>query len=265
MAYRTVLSFALALGLAGCQQLPESSDDDDGAAPATDASSTSDGSFLQFDTDSEGQGDENGSSVCDPVTQSGCGAGEKCTAQKVGASVLYVCVADTGIFDAFGSCTPALTTGDDGCPAAYACLGASTGGLCLPLCTSDADCAGGICRPDPYDFVPHCSNDCSPFEPSCQAPLQCRRRDARYACVLAREEDVGTDLSPCELADDAGCATGYACLPGELVPGCSEGNCCTPLCDLGGADPCPSPTTCTDVTETDVPGFEDIGACFVEA
>ena len=267
MALRNAF-FALAIGLAGCQQLPEEeSDDDDGAMPATDGSSTSDGSFLQFDSESGGdpEGGEVGGSDCDPVSQAGCGAGEKCTAQKVGAAVVYACVADSSMYDAFGSCTPALSTGDDGCPAGYACLGAPTGGACLPLCLSDADCTGGICRPDAYDFVPHCAADCSPFEASCPSPLQCRRRDSRYACVIAHEQDIGTDLSPCELADDAGCLTGYACMPGELVPECSEGNCCTLLCDLGGPDPCTSPATCTDVTESDVPGFEHIGACFVAA
>jgi hypothetical protein len=267
MAFRAsfVVLVSAALAVVACQQLPESAEDDDGPVTTATDGTTGGGSFLPISSESGDPGGEAGESECDPVAQTGCGADERCTAQKVGASVVYTCVADTGIFDPFGSCTPALTTGDDGCPAAYACLGTETQGACVPLCLGDGDCSGGVCRPDPFDFVPHCANDCSPFEPSCPSPLQCRRHEDRFACSFAREEDVGVAGDPCMLTDDAGCASGFACIPGELVPGCTETNCCTPLCDLGGADPCPSPTTCALATESPAPGFEHIGACFVPA
>jgi hypothetical protein len=266
MAYRITLAFVLAVAVTGCQRLPEAEDDDDGVMMMATDASTGAGSFLPIDSSDSGPGgDEVGESDCQPVAQTGCGPGEKCTAQKVGASVVYVCVGDSNMFDPFGSCMPMLSSGDDGCPAGYACLGTETFGACVPLCLSDADCTGGVCVPDPIDFVQHCANDCSPFEPSCPTPLQCRRQDDRYACVFARDEDSGVAGDPCEVTDDAGCATGFACFPGALVPDCTNNGCCTTLCDLTGPDPCPAPSLCSPAIENAAPGFEHIGACFVEA
>ena len=267
MAYRISL-FVVALASAACQQLPDTSDDDDGGGPVSAGSTGTDGStFVVFDTGTEETGqsgnDEIGELDCDPVAQTGCGPGEKCAAQKAGSSTVYVCVAESGMFDPFGSCTPMLTSGDDGCPGGYACLGSPESGACVPLCLLDSDCTGGVCVPDPYEFVQHCASDCSPFEPGCPAPTQCRRNENRYACLFARDEDVGVDGDPCVLNGDAGCTAGYSCLPGGLVPGCAEANCCTPLCDLMAPDTCASPTTCNPAIESPAPGFEDIGACFV--
>jgi hypothetical protein len=266
MAWRISITVALFGAFAGCQQLPEAEDDDGPVMVGTDGT-TSGGSFLPADAESGDpeEGGEVGGSECDPVAQTGCGTAEKCTAQKAGGSVVYGCVADTGTFGPYEACMPELSGGEDGCSAGYVCLGTETQAVCVPLCVSESDCTGGVCVPDPFAFVPHCANDCSPFEPTCSTPLQCRRQSDRYACVFSREEDVGILGDPCEITDDAGCATGFACIPGELVPGCTEGPCCTPLCDLSGEDTCTLPSTCASALATPAPGFEHIGACFVPA
>ena len=263
MVCRTLV--ALALALTGCQQLPE---EDDDAATSMSAGNvdTGGGTFLDEGPGSEGAGDEGQvESECDPSTQTGCSEGEKCAVQKVGVSVTYVCAPDTGTLEPFAGCTPALTTGDDDCLAGYACVGSETQAACVPLCVTDGDCDGGVCVLDPLNFVPHCGLDCSPFEPNCPTPLQCRREENRFSCKFALEEDIGVGLDPCVETDDAGCAAGFACIAGELVPSCESDHCCTPLCDLGGVDTCTAPATCAPALLGAAPGFENVGACFVPA
>ena len=122
-----------------------------------------------------------------------------------------------------------------------------------------------MCLSATVGSAPYCADDCSPFEALCTSPTQCRRNDERFSCRVPRESDVGGGGSPCEQEDDGGCAGGFVCVAGALVPGCTEGNCCAPLCDLEAVDSCGSPATCNQALSAPAPGFETIGACFVPA
>lgn len=255
----------LVLGVAGCQKLP--GDADGGGEPSTStAADTTGGTFLPGDTGGA-EADEGGEIGCDPVAQTGCIDGEKCTVVTVGGTRdTYTCVADPEDLDPFAPCTSAPESGLDGCSAGHVCLeDDSDTGVCVPLCLKNADCEDALCVPDLVDDVPYCADQCSPFESLCASPLQCRRASDRFVCKFSGEADVGGQTDPCTMLDDGGCATGLVCVPGALVPDCATDNCCTSLCDLSGPDPCTSPATCSALFGAPAPGFEGIGACFVPA
>lgn len=204
--------------------------------------------------------------MCDPAAQSGCAPGEKCTAIATSAGPVFTCVGAGGSdLEPFDPCQAQPESGLDACPVGTACIGTTSSGVCLPLCTRDADCEGGVCSADPVNDLPFCADDCSPFDSLCATPLACRRNGERFSCGFLREEDVGGEAAPCETSTDAGCAAGFACISGTLVPGCASPGCCAPLCDLSGTDPCSAPATCTSVIDSPAPGFDEIGACFVPA
>jgi hypothetical protein len=87
----------------------------------------------------------------------------------------------------------------------------------------------------------------------------------RFVCEFGRNGDTGGQGDPCSITTDDGCAEGFVCLPGELVPGCSEGGCCTNVCDTSSGSGCDSPAICAQIFESPAPGNETIGACFVPA
>lgn len=250
----------------GCQRLPSEEDDDDGTTPS---STTDGGTFLPGDSnddDDVADGDSGGSSVCDPVAQTGCSPGEKCTAIVSGGMVVYACVADPAQLDPQDPCQPSVADGLDGCPAGYACIRDEAGnGLCTSLCEDDFDCTEAVCLESREDEIPYCADDCSPFESSCPSPLACRRNGNRFSCQFIGESDTGSAGAACAIDEDAGCAPGFVCLPGALIPECTTDNCCTSLCDVTDIEPCASPSTCLEILQGPAPGFEDIGACFVPA
>lgn len=249
----------LGLALAGCQRLPV---EDPGNPPQEMPDDTGPGTFSQDDTgDAEGGEPQTG---CNPVAQTGCNPGQKCTALSItGSSDTYACVSDPGGLEPYGACTASLHDGIDGCPPGYVCLeGLEDAAACVPLCLTNGDCAG-LCAYHPTDNIRYCADECSPFEPNCVTPLQCRRASDRFACKFPGNGDVGGQGAACEIAEDVGCTAGLACLAGALVQGCMDGNCCTTLCDLSGPDPCSGATTCNALLPNPAPGYEDIGACFV--
>lgn len=259
-------SLLLVLPLA-CQRLP-GDDDDDGGGPSSKGDTTGFGTFMPGDDDDDdaADGDSGSSGVCDPVAQIGCAAGEKCTAILSGGGLTYACVAEAGGLDPDAPCTASPADGIDGCPAGTACLEDEAGaGLCAALCGTDGDCDQGQCTLARETNIPYCADDCSPFESTCPSPLRCRQNGDRFSCLFLGTGDVGVAGAACGIADDAGCAPGFVCLPGALVPECATDNCCTPVCDTSEGDSCPAPSTCSPILSGAAPGFETIGACFVPA
>ncbi|MCH9680518.1 MAG: hypothetical protein K0V04_03710 [Deltaproteobacteria bacterium] len=249
----------------GCQQLPEEPDDDGAGPGATQGADTGGGTLIPGD-DTSADAETGGGSMsnCDPVTQIGCAAGEKCTATLSAGAILYTCVADPAGLDVNAPCQASHDDGVDGCPPTTVCLEDEAGqGVCVSLCEVDGDCTQAECLPARESDIPYCADDCSPFGSLCPAPLQCRRNGNRFSCAFIGTADIGGPGAACSIAEDAGCAPGLACLPGALVPDCATGNCCAPLCDLSEADPCGLPSTCNGILQGPAPGFEEIGACFV--
>lgn len=247
----------------GCQRLPGEDDDDDGPSPP---GTTDGGTFLPGDGNEDDMDGDSGQPepTCNPVAQTGCASGERCTALGSGTMVSYGCVSDAGGLGPNESCEPSPQDGLDGCPAGYVCLAdEGDNGLCAGLCQNDIDCAQAQCIPSREEEIPYCADDCSPFDAGCPAPLACRRNNDRFSCQFLGPADVGSIGEMCLVSDDSGCAPGLVCVPGALVPDCATESCCARLCDLSDPDDCTAPTTCTELLADPAPGFEDIGACFV--
>lgn len=259
-------SVLLVLPLA-CQRLPSDDDGSSGNDGSSNDDTTGFATLLPPDDESGAADEETGAQAgCDPVDQVGCPAGEKCTAIVSGGEVLYACAPDTGGLDPQAPCTASPSDGVDGCPAGTACIEDEGGsGLCVGLCQADADCEQGQCSAAQPTNIPFCADDCSPFDAPCPAPLACRRNGDRFSCLFLGTGDTGGAGSPCGITNDAGCAPGFVCLPGALIPECAADNCCSPVCDAADADTCPAPSTCSPILQGPAPGFENIGACFVPA
>lgn len=270
MACPRIASTLLLLALA-CQRLDVDASDE-GPSPSdtgTGSSGTPDDETDETDSDSDPTDDsdpDTGGPIpldCDPVAQTGCNGTEKCTVVLQAGEVGYACVSDDGSADPYGDCQSALGSGIDGCPAGYACLDdEAESGLCVPLCLDSSDCTDAVCVPELEYAIPYCANECSPFEGGCDSPLQCRRLNDRFACTFVRPDDTGGQGEPCTPQEDAGCAEGFVCLPGALVPTCASDNCCSVVCDTN-ADNCDAPSTCTPLFDAPAPGAEAIGACLV--
>ena len=262
-ASRLLGILGIALAPLACQQLGGT--DPVGSESGFPEDDTGVDTFAPVDTDDEGDGGglETG---CNPVAQTGCNPGEKCTAVKVSGAEAFACVSDPGMLEPYASCSAALHDGRDGCSAGFVCLeGADEAGACVPLCLTNSDCNNGLCVYHSTDQVRHCADDCSPFSSDCTAPLQCRRASDRFVCKFPGDGDLGNQGSPCLIEEDVGCNIGFVCVPGPLVVGCTEPNCCTSLCDVSDADTCPGASTCNVLFSSPAPGYADVGACFVPA
>lgn len=256
-------SVALLVLPLGCQRLPGTGEDS-GSGPSGDDTTGFATLLPGDDNDDAADADTGSSGLCDPVGQSGCAMGQKCTAIVSGGVVTYACAAAAGGLDPDEGCVASPSDGVDGCPPSTACLADEAGaGLCAALCVVDADCEQGECVPARETDIPYCADDCSPFTPACPAPLQCRHNGNRFSCMFLGVGDVGGAGAGCAPMNDAGCAPGFVCLPGALVPECTTDNCCTSICDTTEADPCVSPAACAELLQGAAPGFENIGACYV--
>lgn len=272
---RSVCAVTLLLATTACQRIPDEGGPitsagggggDTGGTFGPGTFGTADPTNNPADGSDVGDDEGGGEPPCDPVEQSGCNDAERCTV--VGSDdgePTFGCVSDSGALQPFDACT-ADAAGQDGCPAGHACVADIAGeGACMPLCATSNDCDLGSCTTSTFGVIPYCADDCSPFEPLCAAPTQCRRNGERFSCRVPQESDVGGAGSPCIQLDDGGCTSGLICVPGALVPDCTEQNCCAPLCDVDELGACASPATCSPALEAPAPGFESIGACFVPA
>ena len=203
---------------------------------------------------------------CDVGAQQPCPDGQKCTVLRNAGQLVYECVPDDGNLDPFASCNPEPGTGQDQCPAGFACLESTANGdaRCLELCGADSDCDAALCTNEPNLLVPVCASTCDPLAPECAAQQTCRRIEQRaFVCAFPLASDNGTAGEPCNSAADAGCTQGFVCLAGPVVPGCTAASCCAPLCDLAGPDTCGSDTLCGELDLDPQPGLDTVGACYV--
>ena len=203
---------------------------------------------------------------CDPDLEGSCPEGQKCTVLDSGGPPVYDCVTDDTSLLPYDACSPAPGTGLDGCPTNHACFApeGSPSGVCLPLCKSDSGCDAALCVAPAGSQIPFCAAICDPLGPLCPEQQDCQRvRKANFVCQFPLDDDDGTTADGCNGALDNGCAEGFVCETGGIIPGCTEPNCCTALCDLGEASPCAAPMICGDLPLDPQPGLESLGACYV--
>jgi hypothetical protein len=253
----------VSLGMFGCQttgsdvgdEQPETSSDGDG--------DPGDGDPDDRDTNDSGEPTFN----CDPGEPVPCPEGQKCTALTSSGTPIYDCVPDDGALLPFDPCTPAPGTGQDQCPAGHTCIPntpESPTGLCLQLCGDDSDCESALCGSPPGLLIPVCAAICDPLAPLCPDLQVCQRvRQSNFVCQYPRMGDAGSTADPCDSVNDSGCAEGFVCETGGIIPGCTEPNCCTALCDLSDVNPCQAPMICGEIPLDPQPGLENVGACYV--
>ncbi|MDC0719999.1 hypothetical protein [Nannocystis bainbridge] len=207
--------------------------------------------------------------ACDPW-QDDCPAGLKCKPYAEGLGPWT---------DA--SCVPIA---DPSTPTGEACLEAEWS--VVDTCERGAVCHGylgdqeegrrcqEVCAGSPAD--PSCSDACSfctmngtvagvcmlrcdPRSPSCPAGQRCLIEPTlpRFACGPGGELSAAGE--PCVSPDY--CKEGTACVDAALVPGCVEAQCCAPVCDLAGADACPTALPGTTCAPWPVSGPEFEGEC----
>lgn len=144
-------------------------------------------------------------------------------------------------------------------------VGGQLHGTCVPFCTGtpqDLMCpVGWGCLFS--GALALCSKQCDPLLQDCPLDYGCYWAGNGFDCSL-----VGTpagDQQACDSYND--CLPGYACVDKMAVPGCvgNDPNCCTPWCDLDGADPCPAPRACVPFFDEGEapPGYADVGACIL--
>ncbi len=259
------LSVALfSLVALACQPAADADDPGDGDGDTSGDGDPGDGDPGDGDP---GDGDPGPTFNCDPSEDMPCPEGQKCTVLTSTGTPIYDCVPDDGILLPFDPCTPAPGTGQDQCPAGHVCITDSPGspsGLCLQLCGADEDCDAALCSAPPEVQIPVCAAICDPLAPLCPGLLVCQRvRQSNFVCQYAREGDQGSTGDPCDIVDDSGCAEGYVCETGGVIPGCANPSCCTALCDLADAEMCEAPMICGELPLDPQPGLENVGACYV--
>ena len=268
MPRSSVLTFALLLGLA-CQPLEKEPGADSGTSDGSEAGD-GDGDPTGAEAESNGDGDadpDTGEPTfnCDPSGDMPCPDGQKCTVLQSGGGFVYDCVPDDGSLLPFEDCTPSPMDGQDECPNNHTCMAPlnSQMGLCLQLCTGDDECDAALCAAPPDMEIPVCAAICDPLAPLCPGSQDCQRvRQSNFVCQYPREIDTGAAADPCNIVEDAGCAEGFVCETGQVIPDCASPSCCTPLCDK--SDPvCQSPTVCAGLELDPQPGLENVGACYV--
>jgi hypothetical protein len=148
---------------------------------------------------------------CDPVSNCGCHGSDVCGFYNV---------------DLVPACSPRFDTpvapytacdGDDSCPARHACIG----GICSPLCNTEADCVepGATCFPvfagegntDPIPGFNFCTRPCDPAQPhfaagalqACEPGVHCvPLTDSVLSCLFP--EGSGVAGSACTSLLDCG-------------------------------------------------------------
>ncbi len=257
------LAFAYLLG---CQSV----DYGDGETKADEADESGTDEAESNDEQNPDTGVDTGDPVfnCDPNQTTSCPEGQKCTVLTQSGAPVYECVPDDGFKLPFEECEPQPATGQDGCPAGFACLPSSpetpNQGLCLQLCGVDEDCELALCTAGLSSPVRFCAAICDPLAAVCPTPQTCQRvRLNAFACHFPGPSDVGTQADACNPFNDTGCAQGFVCEAGAIIPGCTETSCCTALCDLADADTCESPMICGELPLEPQPGLENVGACYV--
>lgn len=212
-----------------------------------------------------------GEVLCNPKTQD-CPDGEKCTAWANDGGGFWnankcVPVDGTGVAG-----DPCMTEGGgvsglDNCAEGFICLNADENGVgaCIGFCTDDDSCDPGfICAIYNDGVLPICLDECHPLLQDCPNGQSCiDTPNGNFICFTDASGTAGLDGDPCPPADgENSCDPGMWCGAGSS--GCNDPKCCTPYCDVTGADDCTAPDVCTSFygdPNSGPPMYQDVGVC----
>jgi hypothetical protein len=157
-------------------------------------------------------------------------------------------------------------SGVDSCVAGAMCFDvdeATLEGECIALCSGTPGnpmCADGMfCAQFNSGDLPLCLAQCDPLAPTCAEGWSCQMALGNLGCLPDGSIACG----------DTSCPADQACVQTEFVPGCTNGPCCTPWCDVNDPDACTelqNGTTCVPYfARGSAPaGLDHVGLCIVE-
>jgi hypothetical protein len=238
-----------------------------GGTTTTAGTSTSGGGFVQ-------EPDSGSTNECDPKTQD-CPDGEKCSAWANDGSGTWnenKCVPVSGSGVAGDPCTVegGGVSGIDDCAVGHICLNTDMNGMgvCVKFCTGmNTDCDPGyICAIYNDGVLPICLDECDPLVQDCPMGQACiDTPNGNFICFTDASGSAGAAGDPCPPEDgENSCDPGMWC--GGPVDGCQAPKCCTPYCDLSGADPCGAPNECISFygdPASAPPQYMDVGVCIL--
>jgi hypothetical protein len=106
---------------------------------------------------------------------------------------------------------------------------------------------------------------CDPLASTCPEALPACHPEATGSWICRTPGSGPDDGAPCQSLTD--CGAGLLCAGRESLGDCPFTGCCTPICDVTGAE-----TQCTDPAESCTsfyggsvpdPGYEDVGICAI--
>ena len=167
---------------------------------------------------------------CDPVTQSGCADGEKCTVVGSGTERVVGCALIAGSREPGDSCDTSAGDGDDCAPGLY-CDSSSAPATCVEFCVNEpADSCGAqsVCA---LGFtvgesdVRICTDVCDPVDQDCERN--------EFGCYPSRSgpscAQIGGGSTP--VGEGASCGFANECNAGLACLFVSESWSCFKLCD----------------------------------
>jgi hypothetical protein len=248
-----------------------------GQGTGADPSTTSGGTGADTGAAEEDEGgfvltpDGGGASECDPKAQD-CPDGQKCTAWANDGGTFWnanrcVEISGTGVVGDTCMVEGSGVGGIDDCDVGHLCMNSDEEGLgvCVQFCQgSNEDCEpGSVCAIYNDGVLPICLLGCDPLQQDCPDGQACiDTPNSSFICFNDASGAAGADGDPCppEHGENS-CDPGMWCGPNST--GCLDVNCCTPYCDLSGAETCPEPDACVSFfgEGNAPPGFEDVGVC----
>lgn len=193
---------------------------------------------------------------CDPIAQSGCAEGEKCSVVYGTETSSFECVA-AGTVAAGASCT--VTNGLDDCVPGHHCAGAvgaeSTNATCKPLCETGGTSACEVCARYtnfPSQEVGVCHPTCDPLAQDCEGLLSCIYiGETQPVCARISQSSPVPPGGSCRFLNE--CTLGSSCLLRDPAS-TTGGQLCAFHCDATGGNP-----SCGELDDSDEYACAPIG------
>jgi hypothetical protein len=206
---------------------------------------------------------QQGTALCDPVCQDGCGCNQKCSSNTAGTLTCNMPLA-LGTRAVGQSCdiqAPGTTQQTDSCAAGLVCVADSCQGQsCYRFCVTDQDCPNSTCSRDAGGGVKICDVPFVTCDPLPGQPSDCPATG--QGCYLSSTMADRTLCTSCPggVVANAGCTLSRDCLPGLVCVDATNINDfrCRRVCSLqGGGGGCNNGLTCRSVG-----GSRMYGYCF---
>ncbi|MEM7158475.1 MAG: hypothetical protein AAF799_36890 [Myxococcota bacterium] len=170
---------------------------------------------------------------CSPVAAMPAQVGETCTVEGSGTSGIDDCDLGLMCWDVDAE------TSQGECIEMCGCTEAS------PVCNT----ANTTCAISNEGALALCLPVCNPLDPlACPSGQACYPFEDTFLCAPDASGDQGAPGDSCQFINT--CDAGTFCLVGDIVPGCTDVGCCSPVCTPGDDSACLPGQSC-------LPWYED--------